>query len=912
MIPTSRLSSFLLFLAFLPVVAWGQSVSKPAAKTAAKTTVAPASNKSSGTKTDPKKSVAAPAVKAKDSGKANAVKPVKEAAEPKEKEMTPAQRAQAQKAAKAEKVKRPRILRDADDYYNAKEYFKAITLYKKGFSKAKARPDKAEVAFRLGECYRWTRRYKEANAQYVRAVKIGYKDPSVLLIMADMHKALDEYEEALIAYQDFTKQMPEDPRGPKGAQSCKDALDWKKALTRYQVGNLGSVNSRFHEVGLSFSGKPDTYEELLFTSFREGGLTKRQDGWTGEFFADLYTAQRQAPAGAPKAKRGAKTKPDPKAAKDQVFSTPVLMPEPLNSADHEGAAAYDSRRRTLYFTRCMDVKRAQLGCAIYETKRMGVAWSAPEPIVFTSDSSKSVGHPSISSDDQMLYFAGDLDGNKGGKDLWVAKYDKRKKKWGTPINLGGLVNTSGDELFPYVHDDGYLYFASDGLPGMGGMDLFRVELGADGLPNGEPENLRFPINSKNDDINLVLRPGGLQDGYFISNRDGGKGGYDVWTFYEVPLTYKIQGNVVSAKTGRPIAAANVKIIGSDGFTHSIVTSKEGTFVYESDKLSGDVTYTFSLEKKKFLNAAGSTNTVALSLDKYAYQDDKNTYLHTMSFVGKMDPIEVPIVLPNVFFDLAKWELRPESKAALDSVYKILLANPNIAIELRSHTDFRDTDEKNQVLSQNRAQSCVDYLISKGIKADRLGALGMGEKEPFSIPDVYKGYGAVDFPAGTALSERFIKTLPAPKQEVAHQINRRTDFKVVRDDYAPPYDPAQEMDAASLAAEEAKKVKVAPKGEFYTVGDKDNFTTICRNTSLTITDLKKLNGGLRGVRVFPGMKLKVTLGGDYAEFDASNRLVQYEETWGSIAKALELKEKELKALNPDIDDDLLPGMYIRVK
>jgi peptidoglycan-associated lipoprotein len=329
-------------------------------------------------------------------------------------------------------------------------------------------------------------------------------------------------------------------------------------------------------------------------------------------------------------------------------------------------------------------------------------------------------------------------------------------------------------------------------------------------------------------------------------------------------------------------------------------------------LNGEVTYTFSLEKKKFLNATSTANTVALGLDKYAYQDDKNTYLHTIGFQGKMEPIEVPIVLPNVFFDLAKWDLRPESKAALDSVYKILLANPNITIELRSHTDFRDTDEKNQVLSQNRAQSCVDYLISKGIKADRLGAVGMGEKEPFAIPDGYKGYGAVDFPAGTVLSERYIKVLPTAKQEVAHQINRRTDFKVVRDDYAPPYDPAQEMDAAALAAEEAKKVKVAPKGEFYTVGDKDNFTTICRNTGLLITDLKKLNGGLRGVRVFPGMKLKVTLGGDYAEFDANHRLVQYEETWGSIAKVLELKEKELKALNPDIDDDLLPGMYIRVK
>jgi tetratricopeptide (TPR) repeat protein len=300
MIPTSRLSSFILFLAILPVVAWGQTVSKPAAKTAAKTTVTPATTKSSGTKTDPKKPVVAPAAKGKDSGKANSVQSVKEAAEPKEKEMTPAQRAQAQKAAKAEKVKRPRILRDADDYYAAKEYFKAIPLYKKGFSKVKSRLDKADVAFRLGESYRWTRRYKEANAQYVRAIKLGYKDLSVLLVMADMHKALDEYEEALVAYQDYTKQVPGDPRGPRGVQSCKDAMDWKKAWTRYQVGNLGSVNSRFHEVGLSFSGKPDTYEELLFTSFREGGLTKRQDGWTGEFFADLYTAQRQAPAGTPK------------------------------------------------------------------------------------------------------------------------------------------------------------------------------------------------------------------------------------------------------------------------------------------------------------------------------------------------------------------------------------------------------------------------------------------------------------------------------------------------------------------------------------------------------------------------------------------------------------------------------------
>ena len=879
---TKALGTFLLLIALhMPFFAWAQVQSS-----------------------NDKKSMTSPA-------KPKKVKPEKTT----QATQTDAQTAKEQNpSVEAEKVKRAKILRNADEYYIAKEYFKAISLYKKGFSKAKLRADKAEIAFRLGECYRWIHRYKESNAQYMRAAKMGHKEPLMHLAMADMYKAQGLYDEALLSYQDFSKEMPEDPRGLAGVQSCKDALDWKNQLTRYQVGNLASINTKSHEFGLGYGGKTGTYDELMFTSMREGGLSKRQDGWTGEFFSDLYTTTKQSPTNAPKPKKGKPAAADPLAARDQVFSLPVLMMEPINTEDHEGSAAFDSRRRTLYFTRCMDVKRAQLGCAIYEAKRMGAVWAEPTPIILTPDSSKSVGHPSVSSDDQLLYFAGDLDGAIGGKDLWVSKFDKRKKKWGHPINLGKLINTDGDELYPFVHDDGYLYFSSNGLPGMGGLDLFRVELGADGLPIGEPQNLKSRINSQNDDFNLVLRPGGLQEGYFVSNREGGKGGDDIWSFYEIPLTYTLRGSVVSSKTGRPIAQANVKIVGSDGFVHSVVTSKEGVFTVESDKLSGEVTYTFSLDKKKFLNTSSAVNSLALTLDKFVFQDDKNVYLHTLVFAGKMDPIEVPIVLPNIFFDLAKWDLRPESQSAMDSVYKILLTNPNIAIELRSHTDFRGTGEDNDVLSLNRAQSCVDYLISKGIPADRLTAVGMGEREPFSISEGYKGEGSTDFASGAVLNERYIKTLTAALQEVAHQVNRRTDFKVTRDDYAPAYDPSQEVDAATVAAEAAVAIAAAkpPKGEFYTVTDKDNFTTICKATGLTLVELKKFNGGLRGVRVFPGMQLKITRNGDYVEFDANHRRVEFDETWGAIAKSLDLKEKELKNLNPEIDDELLPGTYIRTK
>jgi peptidoglycan-associated lipoprotein len=277
----------------------------------------------------------------------------------------------------------------------------------------------------------------------------------------------------------------------------------------------------------------------------------------------------------------------------------------------------------------------------------------------------------------------------------------------------------------------------------------------------------------------------------------------------------------------------------------------------------------------------------------------------------MDPIEVPIVLPNVFFDLAKSDLRDESKVALDTVFNILQRNPTITIGLRSHTDYRDTDAKNQVLSQARAQSCVDYLIEKGIPADRLTAVGMGEGEPFTIPDSYAGYGADKFKEGDKLTESFIKRLGGDDQEVANQINRRTDFKVLSDDYVPSAPLATADGEQALAP--AKKNE-NPIGQTITLGPKDrSLGKIAMQNGMNVVELKKLNAGLRGARPMPGMVLKITKNGDYTEFDATHYQVQRGDQLRSIAKKVGSDVKTLKSLNGiKNDSELIIGSWIQTK
>ena len=821
----------------------------------------------------------------------------------------------AQKSKEEDAPKRPKIARQGDDYYQGKEYTKAILLYRKAYSKVKARSDKAEISYRLGESYRYTAQYKAAEAQFRRAIKSGFTQPEAYLGVAEMLKYQGDYDGALIAYEDMAKVHPSDPRAQQGILSSKAAVAWNLAVTRFQVGPITDLNTKSQEYGLAFDGRQGEYEELLFTSTREGGIGKKKDGWNNEQFSDIYSSKRLnsdgTARGGKKSPKGNSGKPDPTAAKVQKFAPAELLPEVINTIDQEGSPSFDGKRRNLYFTRCMDVKRAQLGCAIYVTRRAGQTWQEATPVVLTADSSRSVGHPSVNEDETLLYFAGDLDGSIGGKDLWVASYDKRRRTWANPVNLGAMVNSKGDDLFPFIHDDGFLYFASDGLPGMGGFDLFRVPVGVDGLPTGEPENLKAPINSSGDDFNLILRPGGLRDGYFVSNRAGGTGGDDIWSLFEVPLRYGLRGTLKSIKDQSPLSNANVKISGSDGFSATVITDKLGKFELSDPKLAAEVTYEYSFEKKKFLNSGAGSNTLNLGLDKFVFSESENAFRHTMEVAATMAPIEYPVVLPELFFALAKWDLNDAARSSLDTVYTTLVRNPTIVIELRSHTDYRDAEDKNVILSQRRADTCVKYLISKGIDPGRVVSVGMGESQPFEITAAYKGKGSSVFPAGTVLSESSIKKMQPQQQELANELNRRTDFKVIRDDFAPPVD-AEEL--AEQKAEAAKEeVAKLIKGEFYTVGEKETFATVCRAAAITITDLRRINGGLRGVSLVPGMVLKTTAKGDYTEFDASHRQVALGETWKSMASALKMKEKELKELNPEWSKVEPPvGTYVRTK
>ena len=819
--------------------------------------------------------------------------------------------AQATEAESDEAEKQSRVSKQADEFFVAKEYSEAIRRYKKAYGKSKVRTEKAEIALKLADCYRYTYDYRNAASQYKRAVKLKINREEAYLGHADMLKAQGEYADAIEAYEEFAKAFPKDARAAIGIASSKDAIEWTMAMTLYQVGNVTSLNSEANDFSLTFAGRIGSFDELFFSSMRSGGMTKREDGWTGEKFSDIYSAERLGDDGQPKStKKSRKSRKTPKAntARLQDFSDPVMLTEIINTEDHEGSGVFDARRRTFYFTRCMDVKQAQLGCGIYQTRKAGINWQDPSPVVLTTDSSESVGHPHL-IDDKVMVFAGDMTDGRGGKDLWITTFDKKKRGWGMPVNMGPLVNTTGDELFPYVHD-GYLYFASTGHPGMGGYDLFRIALGKDNLPKGSVMNLQAPINSPADDFNLILRPGDIMDGYFVSNRSDGKGSNDIWSLYQVPKKHQISGNVLSSKDQSPIAGVTVKVRGKNGFSQIVQTDGYGNFTVDSDDLQADETYSFAFERKKFLRNGTAGNTMGLTLENYSFQEASNVYMHTMSVTGSMDPIEIPIVLPEVNFDLAKWDLRPTAQVALDTVARTMVRNPNIVIQLRSHTDYRDADDKNVILSQKRADTCVKYLISKGVRADRLEAVGMGEGTPFVITGNYEGFGKGAFKEGTELTEALIRKMNKVNQEIAHQINRRTDFRVLRDDYVPPVD-----EAAIANADEAGQSKgdeVAVRGVIYVVGDRESYSVICKSNSITLAALKKLNGGLRGVRPFPGMQMKVTDGGDYAWFDKDHRQIQRNETWKTIAKELGMKLKALKALNPEYGKELSAGGYLLVQ
>jgi len=632
----------------------------------------------------------------------------------------------------------------ADKTFVIGEYFNAIEKYKKAYSKEKDKLRKTEITYKIAHCYRLSNDVKKAKSQYKRVIMRKYPDPKVYFYYGEMLKETGDLVEAKEAYENYLKEKPDDLLALRALQGCDSVLTWTANPTRYQLVNVKDFNSRENDFSPFYIS--DDYRELFFTSSREGAEGNKVHGATGENFSDIFF-----------------TRLDNK----QKWSVPVPLDQTISSMYDDGTPWVSIDRSRLYFTRCRFDKVEELGCQIMVSKKVNSKWEEPMAIPVAHDS-VVVAHPTLTEDELTMFFVANLYGGYGGKDIWKVSRESAGGTWGEPDNLGEEINSAGNEMFPFIKSDSLFYFSSNGHIGMGGLDIFSASLNDTGV--WEVENMKYPINSEADDFGIVFQKSEEQ-GYFTSSRkEGARGGDDIYSFLLPSKRFSIAGLVLNEKDEMPLDSANVRLIGSEGTNLEYTTDSTGRFSFN---LKPETDYILVSIKRKFLNGKIRETTVGIP--------DSRNFEVTLT----MAPIEKPIELPNILYDLAQWDLRPESMVALDGLIETLDDNPNITIELMSHTDIRPfRTMSNLVLSQNRAQSVVDYLIENGIDPDRLKARGYGPEVPRVADE--STMSLYEFVAtGDTLNKEFIDSLSnTDQQEIVHQLNRRTEFRVLSTDFVP--------------------------------------------------------------------------------------------------------------------------------
>ena len=633
------------------------------------------------------------------------------------------------------------LVKKADKRYDIGEYYSAGNLYKRVYSglTSNEKSQRGRTAFRQAECYRLTNQGRAEQA-YMNAIRYNYSDSIVYLHYAQVLQRNGKYAEAAKNYEIFLTKDTASQVAKNGIISCKLVAEWKAVPSKFVVKRSTEFNSR-RSSSFSPAFMGTNTDQLVFTSNRPFNkkAIQKSSAITGLPNNDLFESRKNA-AG--------------------KWAVPEHLDGGINTINDEGVCSFSTDGKIMFYTQSPYAPDGEKGTDIMMTNRAGGTWSTPQKIKIFNDSTVSVAHPAISPDGQTLYFVSDSKKGLGGKDIWKATLANGECKF--IEDLGPEINTLGDEMFPSVRADGTLFFASNGHAGFGGLDIYKATPKKEG--GWTVVNMGVPINSSGDDFGITFS-GNEQKGFFSSNRNETKGNDAIWSFILPEEAYGIAGKVVDEK-GNAIPDAIIRLVSNTGINARVQTKKDGTYRIKLDK---DMDCIMLASSRGYLNQKNKVTTQGLK--------DSKTF--TVNF--QLSTISKPIEIENIFYEFGKWNLTQASEAGLHVLLKILNDNPNITIEVSANTDFIGNNESNKILSERRAKSVVDYLISKGIPSDRLTSVGNGEEKPVVVDaKLAKRYPFLK--ENDVLNESFVIKLTPEQQEIANQINRRSEFRVVKTTY----------------------------------------------------------------------------------------------------------------------------------
>lgn len=635
-----------------------------------------------------------------------------------------------------------RSIRKGDSYAAVMEYHEAAKEYRKAYRKiaTKERKKRAEVAWKMGECYRKTNSPVLATGAYSNAVRYGYPDSTALLYLANAQLGKGDFKAAQKSYESYLEKDASNRMAQIGLKSAQQSADWKKNPTRYIVKKAKELNGQRSDYCPAYVGEDTTM--VITTSTRKEATGSDLSGITGQKHADLFI-----------------TKKDEKGK----WQKTEKIESDVNSEFEDGACTFTPDGKTMYFTRCVTDDHYPRFAAIYKSNRSDASWSKPEPVRISSDTLSAYAHPAVSPDGEWLYFTSDMKGGEGGLDLWRFYIGRNRSKEGIVENLGPEINTEGNEQFPAFGPKGELFFSSDGYPGMGGLDIFYATINNDSIIG--IENIGAPVNSNGDDFGMTFAPG-LYRGFFSSNRGDARGWDHIYSFILPETVHTLRGWIYE-KDGYELPEAVIHMIGNDGTNTSFGVMKDGSY---SARVTPGVEYVLLGTCKGYLNAMQELKAENTEGER-EYQRD-----FALPSIGK------PVLIDNIFYEYDKATLTAESANSLDELARLLELNPNVTIELGAHCDNRGSEKYNERLSQARAESVVRYLVDKGIEQERLTAMGYGEGTPKCVTKkIAETYGFLK--EGDILNEEFINALDSEdEQEICHQLNRRTEFMVLRTTY----------------------------------------------------------------------------------------------------------------------------------